>query len=206
MEKINWKEIPEIITKEQFYKLCGISKKTALFLLQSGKVPCINTGKKTRCYKIRKKDVKAYLREREAWPEIYKPVHGWYYEGYKSKRAVERLPDIDPELLKYLPAYYTEILKDEPDVLTATDIHTITGYAVESVNKWIGRGHLKAFHRGQKNLIPKVFLIEFLCSIPFRTIQRKTSWHVHSIQHFPLWVQCKTLRDAESESQGESTS
>ena len=38
MKEINWNEVPDILTKEQFYKLCHISKKTARFLLESGKL------------------------------------------------------------------------------------------------------------------------------------------------------------------------
>ena len=33
---INWDEVPEILSKEQFYKLCHISKSTALHLLRNG--------------------------------------------------------------------------------------------------------------------------------------------------------------------------
>ena len=33
------REYPEVITKDQFYRIAHISKATALFLLQSGKVP-----------------------------------------------------------------------------------------------------------------------------------------------------------------------
>ncbi len=52
---INWDSIPEIITKDQLYKICHISKSTALYLLRSGKIPCEYNGKKTRCYKIKRK-------------------------------------------------------------------------------------------------------------------------------------------------------
>ena len=53
---INWNEVPDVITKEQFYRICHISKSTALYLLKSGAVPCEYSGKKTRCYKIKKDD------------------------------------------------------------------------------------------------------------------------------------------------------
>ena len=76
MKEINWNEVPDILTKEQFYKLCHISKKTARFLLESGKVPCTNSGKKTRCYRIRKTDAMAYLQDREICPENYKAIPG----------------------------------------------------------------------------------------------------------------------------------
>lgn len=38
---------PNIITKDQMYRICHISKKTCLFLLESGLVPNIDSGKKT---------------------------------------------------------------------------------------------------------------------------------------------------------------
>ena len=37
---INWDSIPDIITKDQLYQICHISKSTALYLLRSGKIPC----------------------------------------------------------------------------------------------------------------------------------------------------------------------
>ena len=54
------REYPEVITKNQFYRIAHISKATALFLLQSGKVPCKDSGKKTRRYKISTDDVILY--------------------------------------------------------------------------------------------------------------------------------------------------
>lgn len=53
---------PEKIGLEQMRVICHISKKTARYLLKSGLVPCIDTGKKTRQYIINTKDVIAYLK------------------------------------------------------------------------------------------------------------------------------------------------
>ena len=47
-----YKLYPAVITKDQFYRICNISKKTAAHLLDNGLVPCENSGKKTRKYKI----------------------------------------------------------------------------------------------------------------------------------------------------------
>ena len=33
---INWDSIPDVITKDQLYQICHISKSTALYLLRSG--------------------------------------------------------------------------------------------------------------------------------------------------------------------------
>ena len=67
---VNWDSVPEVMNKEQFFRICHSSKSTALHLLKSGKVPCEWSGKKTRCYKIRKEDVEAYLEERAIFPEM----------------------------------------------------------------------------------------------------------------------------------------
>ena len=72
------KQYPETISKDQFYRIAHISKATALYLLQSGLVPCIDSGKKTRRYTIRTEDVITYLMEREIHPEDYRAPEMWY--------------------------------------------------------------------------------------------------------------------------------
>lgn len=82
---INWDLIPEIITKDQLYKICHISKSTAQYLLRNGKIPCEYNGKKTRCYKIKKEDVIQYLENRKVFPECYSAPAGWYKGNYAIK-------------------------------------------------------------------------------------------------------------------------
>ena len=66
-------QYPETVQKEQFRIICHISKRTARYLLQSGLVPCVQSGKKTRNYTIKTKDIVRYLERREIHPEKYKP-------------------------------------------------------------------------------------------------------------------------------------
>lgn len=42
------KQYPKTMSKDQLYRVAHISKATALYLLQSGAIPCKDTGKKTR--------------------------------------------------------------------------------------------------------------------------------------------------------------
>ena len=58
------KAYPKTMSKDQFYKVAHISKATALFLLQTGLVPCKDSKKKTRRYTIKTKDVISYMQER----------------------------------------------------------------------------------------------------------------------------------------------
>ena len=42
---IDWSKVPDILAKEQVRLLCHCSKRTALYYLKSGKLPCIYSGK-----------------------------------------------------------------------------------------------------------------------------------------------------------------
>lgn len=74
-------QYPETVQKEQFRIICHISKRTARYLLQSGLVPCVQSGKKTRNYTIKMKDIVRYLERREIHPEKYKLPPGSYMEA-----------------------------------------------------------------------------------------------------------------------------
>ncbi len=111
---INWDAVPDVITKDQLYRICHISKSTALYLLQSGKIPCEYTGRKTRCYKIKKEDVIAYLENRKVFPESYSAPAGWYKGDY----TVQMEEQVPPIVREHLRLYYTELLSGYPDVLT----------------------------------------------------------------------------------------
>lgn len=190
---INWDSIPDIITKDQLYQICHISKSTALYLLRSGKIPCEYTGKKTRCYKIKKSDVITYLEKRKIFPESYSAPAGWYKGNYSIKLETK----IPENSLKNMRQYYTEMLAQYPDVMTATEVSTIIGYGKTTVNNWCRKGHLKAFKRNNMNHIPKVYLIEFCYSKYFRTITRKSDWHIRALQEFSRWQVMRGLKTKE---------
>ena len=63
-----FKRYPEIMSKEQMRIACHISKRTALYLLQFNLIPHTFTGKKTRCYAIKKSDVIAFMNDRDDAP------------------------------------------------------------------------------------------------------------------------------------------
>ena len=190
---INWDSIPDIITKDQLYQICHISKSTALYLLRSGKIPCEYTGKKTRCYKIKKSAVITYLEKRKIFPESYSAPAGWYKGNYSIKLETK----IPENALKNMRQYYTEMLAQYPDVMTATEVSTIIGYGKTTVNNWCRKGHLKAFKRNNMNHIPKVYLIEFCYSKYFRTITRKSDWHIRALQEFSRWQVMRGLKTKE---------
>lgn len=122
---INWNEVPDVITKEQFYRICHISKSTALYLLKSCAVPCEYSGKKTRCYKIKKADVKEYLESKGKFPEYYSAPKGWH-RGYRKVSIPTNMSDAT---LNLLHEYYADLLSDYKDVITSQEVVKLTGYA-----------------------------------------------------------------------------
>ena len=179
---INWNEVPEVITKEQLWRLCHISKSTARFLLKSGKIPCHNSGKKTRCYRILKSDVIAYLEDRERCPEFYMASKNWYATNGKCSSESQA-----PVIREDLHEYYSYLLKSKPDVLSGEDVSKVCGYCKTTVNRWCRENLVKHFLINGQNMIPKVYLIDFFCSPAFRTITRKSSWHVKALKEYEKW-------------------
>lgn len=182
---INWAEVPDILTKEQVRLICHCSKRTALYYLKSGKLPCVYSGKKTRCYKIRKEDLMAFIEDREKSPEFYAVSDGWYGStGTTIRRQYSSMVKLDDEDLH---EYYQYLLREYPDVLEAKKISEITGYSLSVVNRWCNNGKLKHFVVGSRNLIPKIYLIDFFCSLQFRKICRKSEWHISILENYRRW-------------------
>ena len=131
-------EYPEYITKEQLYRICHISKKTAQNLLESGEIPCTDTGKKTHRFRIAAADVVDYLRRRDSEP---KPE-----------------PDAGvAEQIRSALALY-------PDVLSVMQVSAITGRYPQTVTKWCRSQYIKSYSNGGKNHILKASLTDFLIS------------------------------------------
>ena len=143
-------------------------------------MPCEWSGKKTRCYKIRKEDVKACPEERAIFPELYSAPKGWYGTHYVARLSKE-LPE---DTLRQMHGYYEKLLRKYPDMVTVKDVVALTGYTLTTVHNWCSRGSLKAFQKGLKFCIPKIFLVDFFCSLTFRSITRKSLWHIQTLNEF----------------------
>lgn len=160
---INWDSIPDIITKDQLYQICHISKSTALYLLKSGKIPCEYTGKKTRCYKIKKADVITYLENRKVFPECYSVPAGWYKGNYTVKMKTE----VPEQVLENMKLYYAELFTDYPDVMTTTELSKVIGYGTTSINNWCNKGAFESVQKEMckpysKDLPDRILLLKIL--------------------------------------------
>ena len=158
---------PDPMGRTDFRKACRIGTRTSIYLLQSGLVPCENTGKQTRCYKIAKSDVAAYLRRRLAEPAYYTPPSGWY----------KNYPNHKPPAFGLNGALLLTDAARQPDVLDARQIAQVTGYASRTVSRWCTEGRLKAFPYQHTYKVPKEWLLEFLTSEDYNSITRKSKEH-----------------------------
>ena len=173
-------DYPDPMSRTDFRKACHIGTRTSIYLLQSGLVPCHNTGKRTRCYKIAKANVAAYLRRRLAEPVYYTPPCGWYknYPNHKppafSLNGALVLTDATRRRVR---RWYENLLARQPDVLDAHQIARVTGYASRTVSRWCTEGRLKPIMKTPTFRVPKVWLLDFLCSDDYNNICRKSRKH-----------------------------
>ena len=171
-------EYPEYISSDQMYRICHICKRTCRYLLEAKLIPCVDSGKKTRRYKINTTDVALYLKDREFNPKLYKAPENYYKTDQKPKPKLPYGRPITPEDLEIIRSFYERKIRRYSDVLTTEQISTITGYCKNSINKWCSKEHLKAFFIKQKYRVPKEYLLNFLVSSYFMSIVVKSQKHI----------------------------
>lgn len=161
---------PEKIGLEQMRVICHISKKTARYLLTSGLVPCIDTGKKTRQYIINTKDVITYLKKRQSQPETFSAPTGYYSaswnKGGKPKTLTLReWANLDTAKSRKKFQDFL-ILKMQPysDVLSVAEASRLTGYHHNTLTNWCHNGYIRYFEISGGYMIPKSCLLNFLLS------------------------------------------
>ena len=145
----------DCVSKEAFYKLCHISKKTAYKLIKSGRIKAIKRNCASRhCYEIpiseieRLENVRCYLNK------------------------------LREDEISKVKEYYCEKLQKYPDVITSEDVQTITGYAKETVRRWIQSGKLVATVYKSKYIITKNDFLDFVTSPSYVGITRKSQEHL----------------------------
>ena len=161
------KEIyPEYISLDQFYKICRLSKRGAVYLLEHGFVPYINTGKKTWKYVIRIDDVISYLnRQAQEGRLIPKGAIGTSNPCKQKKGRQNSFSNVVKLGDEYkLREYFNYIYKDCNDALSTSEVALMIGFHISMVRNFIKSGHLKALLYNRIYLIPKEYLFDFIAS------------------------------------------
>lgn len=176
---------PSYISKEQLCKICHISKRTALRLLEDGSIPCKSNGKQTRKFQIALADVEAFLLKRQARIKI----------NPREARNVYR--PMSAEMKSLLPHVVTDWLEPYPDVLSVDEVVQITGYGSSSVVKWCKKEDLQHYCIGRKFFVPKIWLQEFMLSERFWGIHVKS--HIHRQSLASLERAARSLRSSKTQ-------
>lgn len=164
---------PEYVTKDQFYRICHISKKTALYYLEKGFIPCIDSGKKTRRYKIAIKDIAFFLEDRSQNPEKYympnhynNPFLPSEIRQYKAKprsdtyKYVYKLKGIKE--VKDYQKYLEQQFADYPDMMTSLQIQQVIGHSISTINSWCKSEKVRFIRDHCAYLIQKKSVISYL--------------------------------------------
>ncbi len=145
----------DFVSKEEFYKLCHISKKTAYKLIKSEKIKAIKRNCASRhCYEIPISEI----------------------ERLESVRCY--LNKLREEEIDKVKEYYSEKLRRYPNVITSEDVQIITGYVKETVRRWIQSGKLVATVYKSKYIITKKDFLDFVTSPSYVGITRKSQEHL----------------------------
>lgn len=169
---------PETITMEQFYRIAHISKRKANWLLTNGVIPCEDSGKQTRRFKIKLDDVIEYLQKVQGGTLNVSIPNGIFASGASSKPPQEYL-DCDELKEQFLADWY-----DAPDMLTIKQASEISGYVGTSILRWINRKQVKGVLYHERYLVSKESLADFLSSKDGQDIVQKSEIHRDMIEEF----------------------
>lgn len=181
-------DYPEYVTKEQFYKIAHISKKTAQYLLQSKKVPCVESDKKTRKYKIKTSDIVTYMIDREIRPGYYSPkcLETTILSTTLPKSFLcGKVYKLTQDDLSILQNYFIKELKDLNDLLTISEISEFFSLPYDMISRRCTSGDIFSFLIKGKRLIPKICLSNFLSSQKgFLLIGKSTIYDLLLLNYF----------------------
>lgn len=152
-------EYPEIISLDQLYRICHISKRKAVWLLEHQHIPCQDSGKKTWRFKIKTADVVKYLEDLESNPRAARPPVGIFSSQCNVKEEpnpISQIPETD--FRRFLRFKWAAA----PDALRLGDIAKLTGYTRATIGQWICRKRLQSVSCPDQTLVAKKWLITFI--------------------------------------------
>ena len=157
----------DIISGDQLCRICHISKRKAKWLLENSVIPCEDTGRKTRRYRIRLEDAIAYLKKgkKASAPPIGSIT-------CPKPRVCPPLCTAD-EARARLTALWCE----EPNALTFRRTAELSGYSSCTVGRWIKAGKLAAVWYFSRYRISKLSLIEHLAAMSEHEPQHLSAQH-----------------------------
>lgn len=172
-------QYPEVISMDQLYRICHISKRKAKWLLENGVIPCEDSGKRTRRFQIHLEDVITFLERWDAGllQEAIPP--GIFSSGGRTLEQLYQILDSGA-----LAAFLLERWADAPEVLTVAQTASLCGYGPSAINRWVRDGLVEAVSYRGHNLIFKESLADRLASYEGQTISARSELHKELLEEF----------------------
>jgi transcriptional regulator with XRE-family HTH domain len=156
-----YKQYPLFVTQQEAAKICNVDNQTIRKWEKDGGLPFTKAvDKLLHFHQISLDDLLGYFYEKNC------------------------LQDSENPYVIEMRRFYEQKYKDFPDRLYVKDVATMTGYVKQIVAEWMHNGHLKGYNRGKPFLIPKKYLIDFVCGPYYRRIIRKSNVHKTDMQSF----------------------
>lgn len=176
-EKEIRKAYPDPLTLDSVRKILHISKRKASWLLRHGYIPCENTGKQTRQYRVRVEDLFGYIKKAEkGLPEAQIPVG--IFNGHPTKGHRQPVPTTFSEPPpKDFRGWLEKEWADVPDALRVKEVSALTGYAQGTIQRWTLKKILRSVWAQHTLVIAKEWLIEFFSASAYQ-IRRKSERHI----------------------------
>ena len=177
---------PETLSLENIRCILRISKRKAAWMLQHGIIKCEISEKKTKQYRVRKRDLFEYLDKLEQGdPSVLTPIGRFNTKEPKKPRVPQEvLPSI---MFAKPPDDFRSWLEDEwykvSDLLLTQDIAQLTGYDKNSVQRWIAEKRLRSVRTQNQLISTKTWLIDFYCEDAYKIV-RKSDAHIKLMKRY----------------------
>ena len=177
-------KLPDTFSLRDLCRACHISKCYGRYYLQSKLIPCTNTGKKTRCYIIKKKDLLKVLKDYDERPQKYVVPREWREDGIIHRKRIQPVIYLPPQDVssEFAQEYYRNKLDEQPDLLCVAQVMIITGYSKQAIIRWCEEKNVFPLTRNPRVWIPKEELYKFLISDTYNNIPTKSKEHLKDLK------------------------
>ena len=110
-----------------------------------------------------------FLERKAENPSLYAAPKGWY-AGANVEEKEKPQPKDSVDGIK---ARFLQMLTFYPDVMTVQEVARFTGYEKSTVVVWCRKNKLRYFDMGNRFIIPKPFLLDFIMGPGFQGMRTK---------------------------------
>lgn len=176
------------ISGEQLYQYLHISKRKMKYLLENGYIPCVDTGKPTHRYIIKKIDAEAFKRRLLEDPGLLSETYGLFSTNDSSKRTPPNPPLIPAtaENSKKFKQYLIQRWKHEPDALSDRRVAELVGYQQQGIFRLCEKGEIFGVKIANKRYCSKESVILYFSSQAMLAKPYRTEVYTALIKDFML--------------------